>query len=373
MEQTASFSSAPQTPQQRYAHDLAQPGFVSDASQAAAVARLQRLFDDLCQAGPVTQSGVISRWLGKRRQAPRGLYFWGGVGRGKTYLMDTFYECLPFDDKLRIHFHRFMRRVHEDLAKMKRQADPLKLIARQLAERTRVLCLDEFIVIDIGDAMILAGLLRGLVDEGVSFLTTSNTPPDHLYREGLQRARFLPAIELLKQQTEVVNVDGGIDYRLRALEKAEIYHFPLDAGTDDGLRNTFEQVAPEAGEEKVTLTIEGRPIRTVRHADGVVWFEFSELCDGPRGTNDYIELSRCYQTVLLSNVPQLGERTNDQTRRFISLVDEFYDRNVKLVISAAVDVDDLYTGTRLAAEFERTRSRLHEMQSHEYLAEPHLA
>ncbi|GAB4350146.1 MAG: cell division protein ZapE [Gammaproteobacteria bacterium] len=361
------------TPSERYALDLQHGALVSDASQAAAVEHLQRLYDDLLKAGPIRPGGRLGRWFQRRRELPKGLYFWGGVGRGKTYLMDTFYECLPFEDKLRIHFHRFMRRVHDDLATLDRQADPLKAIAGRIARRTRVLCLDEFIVIDIGDAMLLSGLLHGLVEEGVALVATSNTPPDELYRNGLQRARFLPAIDLLKRHTEVVNVDGGIDYRLRALERAEIYHFPLDEAADLSLRRTFEEVAPESGEEGVVLQIEGRPLKTALHADGVVWFEFDELCDGPRGTGDYIELSRCYQTVLLSRVPRLGEGSNDQARRFISLVDEFYDRNVKLVISAEVDVDELYSGTLLAAEFERTRSRLHEMQSHDYLARPHLA
>ncbi len=372
MDQTALHSSEPTTPQQRYAHDLRLPGFVADSAQERAVAHLQRLFDELGRAGPVKPNRLLGRWLGKSRQPPQGLYFWGGVGRGKTYLMDTFYECLPFVDKQRVHFHRFMRGIHEGLAGMDRQADPLKVIAGRLAARTRVLCLDEFSVIDIGDAMLLSGLLAGLLEEGVALLITSNNPPDALYRNGLQRARFLPAIELLKRHTAVVNVDGGTDYRLRALERAEIYHFPLDDGADSSLSATFEDVAPEAGVAGVVLMIEGRPLQTVRHADGVVWFEFAELCDGPRGTGDYIELSRCYQTVLLANVPRMGAERDDEARRFISLVDEFYDRNVKMVISAEADVDDLYTGARLDSEFERTRSRLHEMQSHEYLARPHL-
>lgn len=373
LEQTAIPSSEPRTPLQRYTQDRRQPGFVADSSQEQAVGHLQRLYEGLCEAGPIQTPGLLGRWLGKRREPPPGLYFWGGVGRGKTYLMDTFFECLPFADKERVHFHRFMRGVHAELAGMDRQADPLKVIAKRLAKRTRVLCLDEFIVIDIGDAMLLAGLLAGLFEEGVTLVVTSNTPPHQLYRNGLQRARFVPAIELIQRQTAVVNVDGGIDYRLRALERAEIYHYPLDAGADRSLRGTFDNVAPDAGEADVVLNIEGRPIRTVRHADGVAWFEFSELCDGPRGTGDYIELARCYQTVLLSKVPRLDGGRDDEARRFISLVDEFYDRNVKMVISAEVAVDELYAGSRLAAEFQRTRSRLHEMQSHDYLALPHLA
>lgn len=372
MDQKAIHNLEAHTPAQRYAHDLLQPGFVADTAQETAVGHLQRVFEELQHAGPIPTPGLLGRWLGRRRRTPQGLYFWGGVGRGKTYLMDTFYECLPFADKRRVHFHRFMRSIHTELAGMDRQADPLKAIARRLAERTRVLCLDEFIVIDIGDAMLLTGLLDGLFEAGVTLLATSNTPPDQLYRNGLQRARFVPAIEMIKRHTVVVNVDGGTDYRLRALERAEIFHHPLDAGADRSLRETFDNVAPDAGEAGVILTIEGRPLRTVRHADGVVWFEFAELCDGPRGTSDYIELARCYQTVMVSNVPRLGADRDDEVRRFISLVDEFYDRNVKLVISAETSVDELYHGARLAAEFERTRSRLHEMQSHEYLAEPHL-
>ncbi len=357
---------------ERYRADLQQPEFVADASQEAAVQRLQRLHAQLIAAGPTRPPGLLARLLRARRRSPRGLYFWGGVGRGKTYLMDIFYGCLPFEDKQRVHFHRFMREVHEQLAGMERQADPLKLIASRFAARARVLCLDEFIVIDIGDAMLLGGLLEGLFDAGVTLVTTSNTPPDDLYRNGLQRARFVPAIERIQRNMDVVNVDGGIDYRLRTLERAEIYHWPLDEGADRGLRATFDQVAPEAGWEGVVLRIEGRDLPTVRHADGVAWFEFAVLCDGPRGTGDYIELARCYQTVLLSNVAQMGPDSEDQARRFISLVDEFYDHNVKLVISAAVPVDELYRGQRLAAEFARTRSRLHEMQSHDYLALRHL-
>lgn len=360
------------TPQERYQQDLQRPDFVRDEAQQAAVGHLQRLHEELAHAGPPRGGTVLGRLLGRRRVSPRGLYFWGGVGRGKTYLMDTFFEALPFPDKRRTHFHRFMRFVHDELAHIERQVDPLKLIAKRLARRIRVLCLDEFAVIDIGDAMLLAGLLEGLFSEGVALVATSNVAPDELYRNGLQRARFLPAIELIKRHSEVVNVDGGVDYRLRALEKAEIYHWPLDGGADRSLRDTFEHVAPEPGVAGEELLIEGRRLRTVRHADGVVWFDFRELCDGPRGTVDYIEIARCYQTVLVANVPVLGPAHDDQARRFISLVDEFYDRHVKLVISAAADVDDLYRGTRLGAEFERSCSRLHEMQSHDYLASEHL-
>lgn len=338
---------------------------------------LQRLYEELVaaeQAG--RQPGLAQKLLGKwARPKPvepiRGLYFWGGVGRGKTYLMDAFYEALPFERKLRAHFHRFMQRVQRELKLLSGEKNPLQLIARRLAAETRVICFDEFFVSDIADAMILGGLFQGLFSHGVTLVATSNIEPDGLYKDGLQRARFLPAIALLKQHTLVLNVDGGTDYRLRTLEQAELYHSPLDAEADAGLRRSFEALAPEPGREDQVLEVEGRSIRARRVADDVAWFDFAELCDGPRSQNDYIELAREFHAVLVGNIPQLNENRDDQARRFINLVDEFYDRNVKLVLAAAVPLADLYTGTRLAFEFERTRSRLLEMQSREYLARGH--
>jgi len=296
---------------------------------------------------------------------------WGGVGRGKTYLMDTFYGCLPFAEKRRLHFHRFMGEVHRALKAMGEGRDPLPRIAQSWAKDCRVLCFDEFFVSDIADAMILSGLLQALFREGVSLVATSNIPPQELYRDGLQRARFLPAIELLERHTRVLNVDGGTDYRLRFMEQAEIYHHPLDEAADRVLEDDFRHIAPEAGEEGASLTVEGRSIPTRRLADSAVWFEFEALCDGPRSQADYMEIARQFHTVVISNVPVFDRRREDQARRFISLVDEFYDRGVKLVISAEAAPEDLYRGKRLAFEFERTTSRLVEMQSHDYLAAAH--
>ena len=366
---------------QRYHRDLEREGFQHDAAQERAVLALQAVYDRLmAQPDPLTvptrKPGLLGRLLG-RDDAPsvsgvRGLYLWGGVGRGKTYLVDLFYETLPLERKLRIHFHSFMRMVHAELKQLPPQPDPLRLVAARLAQRARVLCLDEFFVADITDAMLLHGLLFALFSHGVTLITTSNIEPDGLYREGLQRARFLPAIALLKQHVEVLNVDGGVDYRLRYLEKAEIYHYPLDDRADQALDETFTHIAPEPGHRGGDVEFEGRFIPTLREADGVVWFSFRAICDGPRGTADYIEIARCYHTVLISNVPVMDWQMENQARRFINLVDEFYDRGVKLILSAAAPVLELYVGEKLKFEFQRTVSRLQEMQSHEYLERPHL-
>ena len=368
------------TPLERYQSDLNKEGFQRDRAQEHAVAQLQRLYDELvtreitqAQSRGFLQSLGVRLGLGKPVAPVQGLYFWGGVGRGKTYLMDTFFEALPFERKMRAHFHRFMQRIHRELRAMAGQKNPLLLIARKLADETAIICFDEFFVSDITDAMILGTLFEALFGHGVVLVATSNIIPDGLYKDGLQRARFLPAIALLKQHCDVVNVDGGVDYRLRTLEQAELYHYPLDAAADVGLRKSFEALAPEPGIADQVLEVEGRPIRARMVADDVVWFDFAELCDGPRSQNDYIELAREYHAVLLGQVPQLGAARDDQARRFINLVDEFYDRGVKLVVAAEVALHELYTGGRLSFEFERTKSRLLEMQSHEYLAREHRA
>lgn len=360
------------TPMERYLQDLKRDDFKSDPAQKLAVEHLQRLHKELVAEAPSAKRGILSRLINKKARLPiQGLYFWGGVGRGKTYLVDTFFDCLPFEQKMRSHFHRFMQRVHADLKKYDGQADPLKLVAKQLAAEVRVLCLDEFYVKDITDAMLLGNLMEALFDEGVVLVTTSNIVPDELYKNGLQRSRFLPAIALLKKHTEVVNVDSGVDYRLRTLTQAEIYHSPLDAEADASLNRSFEAMVMQEGERNTPIDINGRPIVARRVHDGVVWFDFDELCDGPRSQYDYIELSKVFHTVFLSNVPQLGVEKDDQTRRFINLIDEFYDRSVKLIISAAVSIDKLYSGGGLVFEMDRTRSRLLEMQSHEFLAREH--
>lgn len=369
----ASFDDQPLT---RYRADLEKPGFVRDPAQAGAVDRLQALFEALLEAH--RRDTAWRRWwrifLRRRPAAPvKGLYLWGGVGRGKTYLMDSFYETLPFERKLRTHFHRFMRRVHRDLKALDGHKNPLERVAGQIADEAQVLCFDEFFVSDIADAMILGTLMRALFERGVTLVATSNIPPDQLYRNGLQRQRFLPAIEQIKAHTQVMKLAAGDDFRLRALEQAELYHSPLDETADQSLMASFRSLVPAEGEicGPCDLEVEGRTLRCRCLAEDVVWFDFEVLCGGPRSQNDYIELAREYHAVLLSGVPPLGRDRDDEVRRFINLVDEFYDRRVKLVISAAKPLPELYAGGHLEFEFERTTSRLLEMQSHDYLAQGH--
>lgn len=363
------------TPQSCYQQDLQKPDFEEDAAQALAVDNLQRLFDDLISHVPV-KKGFLER-LGIKQSPPKtpvqGLYFWGGVGRGKTYLVDMFYDCLPFENKLRMHFHRFMHRVHLERKRYKDRQDPLVPIGKRLAKEARVLCFDEFVVNDVADAVILARLMKVLVAEGVSLVATSNVEPVNLYKGGLQRELFLPAIDLIYKHTDVINIDSGVDYRLRFLDKAEIYFSPVDEKAEQGMTYNFEHLAPEQGIHNGRIEVEGRTLNFIRRSDGVIWFDFAELCDGPRSQNDYIELARCFHSILLSNVPVLDRLKEDQARRFINLVDVFYDHNVKLIISAEAQATELYQGTRVAFEFQRTISRLQEIQSHDYLALAHKA
>jgi cell division protein ZapE len=364
-----------QTPLDKYTSDLLQEEFNEDFAQLNAVMQLQELFDKLINQSHkknILLSQIKSILKIKNNQQIKGLYFWGGVGRGKTYLVDSFYECLPFENKLRIHFHRFMQNIHKELKLLGNVESPLKIIAQRLSEETRILCFDEFHVSDITDAMLLAGLFEALFERGVVLVTTSNQHPDQLYQGGLQRERFLPAIELIKQNTNIINVDSGIDYRLQFLDHAEIYHSPLDVHADAMLENDFVHVCPDQGEIDTILEIEGRSIQTIRCGDGVVWFEFEALCDGPRGAADYIEIARQYQTVLIANIPVMDNHSNDMLKRFITLVDEFYDHNVKLIITAASVPDKLYKGTLLKDAFKRTISRLEEMRTHDYLAKQHI-
>lgn len=359
-------------PLSRYEQDLKNPEFLEDAAQRHAVENLQRLYNDL--VAPRPPEGLLTR-LGFKKKAPikpvQGLYLWGGVGRGKTYLVDTFFELLPFEDKLRMHFHRFMHRVHAERKQQSDQSDPLVSIGEQLAKEARVLCFDEFVVHDVADAVILAKLLKVLFDNGVSLVATSNVEPKNLYKNGLQRRLFLPAIDLIYEFTDVFNLDSGIDYRLRFLDKAEKYFTPLNEHAEQGMLEDFEHLAPEARLDNDKIRIEGRDLNFIKRADGVIWFEFDELCDGPRSQNDYIELARCFHSILLSNVPIMDRLKEDQARRFINLVDVFYDHNVKLIVSAETEAENLYTGTRVEFEFQRTVSRLQEMQSRDYLALEH--
>jgi cell division protein ZapE len=344
----------------------------ADPAQARAVEALERLYRDLLRATP--RSGwrsTVAKLTGKRSKPVRGLYLWGGVGRGKTFMMDLFYSALPFAEKRRQHFHRFMATVHEQLKQHRNVEDPLELVADEIASETRIICFDEFTVTDIADAMLLGTLFAGVFARGVTLAATSNIVPDQLYSGGLQRQRFLPTIALLKEHTEVVHVDGGIDYRLRALERADVYQTPAGELADQRLTDFFEAIAPDDGDHGGALELFGRPIAYRRAADGVIWFDFKSICDGPRSQEDYIELSRLYQTVLVSNVPRFDATLENQARRFIALVDEFYDRRVKLILSAAAPATEIYRGERLKHAFLRTQSRLQEMQSHDYLAEAH--
>jgi cell division protein ZapE len=309
----------------------------------------------------------------------RGLYVYGGVGRGKSFLMDSFCNAVPYAGKRRVHFHRFMQEIHHELARVQGQADPLIAVARTIADGTRLLCLDEFHVTDITDAMLMRRLLEGLMEEGVVLVTTSNFHPDELYEHGLQRNQFLPAIALIKERLEVVNVDSGTDYRLRELERAGVYH--VEESADASLEAAFHAIARHETLDGGELEIEGRMIPVRQHAREVAWFDFSALCDGPRGKADYIEIARRYETVLLSGVPRFTVHMADQLRRFVWLIDEFYDRRVKLMVSADAtpealfvdgDEDDAFQVQLNASLKQRLVSRLTEMQTREYLGQPHL-
>lgn len=353
-----------------YQRDLQQRGYELDPGQRQAVSALTGLSQRLLQPRKRT---LLTRLRNKPAQAVRGIYLHGGVGRGKTYLMDLFFKCLPVEEKRRSHFHQFMQDTHDQLGALAQHSNPLATIARRISKTTRVLCFDEFFVSDIGDAMILGKLLGGLFSQGVTLVATSNVPPADLYRDGLQRQRFLPAIELLGKHTQIVDIGDGADYRLRLLESAEIYHSPDNDQAARMMAGYFDDIAPDRGRSGVMLQIARRLIAAKKAADGVAWFGFAELCTAPRAASDYLEIARMYHTVLLSGLPQLDDQRNDDVRRFISLVDIFYDHRVKLIISAAAPIDAIYTGERLAFEFERTRSRLFEMQQRSYLGQPHLA
>ena len=351
-----------------YESRITDGGYKVDPAQRQAIEELDRIWIEL-NAHPV--SGWWANLRGKQRKPVTGLYMWGGVGRGKTWLMDLFFDSLPGKDKQRIHFHRFMARVHATLKTMPSTRDPLPEIARQWAKQYRVLCFDEFFVSDIADAMLLGGLLQALFAEGVTLIATSNVAPDDLYRNGLQRAKFLPAIESLKKHTLSLHVDGEQDFRLRLLQRSEIFLQPLNDHAEISLSKAYERMSAGCSMD-TSLEINGRTLNAKQRSDGIIWFNFKELCDQPTSTADYIEIAKAFNTVLLSNVPLMDECNADATRRFINLIDEFYDRNVKMLISAANPINKLYTGNRLSFEFQRTTSRLTEMQSNDYLAKPHL-
>ena len=353
---------------QAYERLIATRSLTPDSAQLAVAQQLNQLATQL-QSRP--QRSLLQR-LGLQRspvQSPRGIYLWGPVGRGKTLLMDLLQAQLPSGSSKRVHFHSFMREVHAELATLRGTADPLRRVARQLIGSAQLLCLDELFVTDIGDAMILHGLLDALLTQGIALVITSNTPPHALYAGGLQRERFLPAIDLLQQRLDVVELDGGLDYRLRQLEQAGTWIQGNDAVARQRLHDLFTQLAggsPQHGGG--TTTIEGRQVPRLRAAEGIEWFEFAALCEGARGTHDYLALVSRSRTLFVSNVPCMDALQDDAARRFISLVDVAYDAGITLVIGAAAAPADLYAGTRLAADFQRTTSRLIEMQSRDYLA-----
>ncbi|MCO5111782.1 MAG: cell division protein ZapE [Burkholderiaceae bacterium] len=350
---------------QAYEAELASKGFQSDPAQLRAVQALQRCADEWA-AYKTKRSSALKKLI-NRPDIPRGVYMYGGVGRGKSFLMDCFFNAVPLKRKVRLHFHEFMREVHRELAGLQGTANPLDVLGARIAKRYKLICFDEFHVADITDAMILHRLLAALFENGVGFVTTSNFQPDGLYPDGLHRDRILPAIALLNQRMEVINVDNGTDYRRRTLEQVKLYHTPLGPQADAEMAHAFDQLA-EMHDEDPVLHIEAREIMARRKAGGVVWFDFRTLCGGPRSQNDYLEIATQFHTVLLSDVPHMPVSMASPARRFTWLIDVLYDRRVKLILSAAVPPEQLYTEGPLVHEFPRTVSRLNEMQSREFLA-----
>ena len=359
------------TPSQVYARGASEGQWQNDPAQHPALAELDRIHAALLAEPP--SPGLFGRLFGKPPETVKGLYYWGEVGRGKTFLVDLFFSHLELTAKRRIHYHRFMGEVHARIRALGQQADPLAQIAADYAREFRLLCLDEFFVTDIGDAMLLARLLEHLFERGVTLVTTSNTAPENLYKDGLQHASFLPAIILLQAHCHVLEVKSERDYRLRALTHASVWQTPLGDAADAALTACFTRLAQDApqDDEGGRLEINTRPIPVREMADGVVWFDFPVLCDGPRSVADYIEIARRFHTVIVSGVPTFDRNREDAAYRFVLLVDELYDRSVKLVVSAEAVPTDLYHGQRVAHEFERTVSRLTEMQSEEFLAREH--
>ncbi|MBS0316234.1 MAG: AFG1 family ATPase [Proteobacteria bacterium] len=358
------------TPPVRQAYDaeLARRGYSSDPAQLHAVASLDRCAAEWA-AYRGRRSNALKKWI-NHPEIPRGVYMYGGVGRGKSFLMDCFYQVVPLRRKTRLHFHEFMREVHRELAELQGTPNPLDELGRRIAKRFKLICFDEFHVADITDALILHRLLNALFENDVGFVTTSNFRPDDLYPGGLHRDRLLPAIALLNEKLEVIDVDNGTDYRQLTLEHLQMYYSPLGPRTAAQMRHAFNQLA-EVGDEDPVLHIESREIHALRRAGGVVWFDFKTLCGGPRSQNDYLEIASRFHTVLLSDVPRMPVRLASEARRFTWLVDVLYDRRVKFIVSAEVEPEALYTEGPLAHEFPRTVSRLVEMQSAEFIAQGH--
>jgi len=357
----------------RYKRDLQSGLLIEDRAQAAVVAQLDDLFHRL-RAREASDRQLWSRMrrrFGGYPSPEQGLYIWGGVGRGKTHFMDVFFESLDLERKLRVHFHRFMQRVHAALTAHSGATDPLELVADELADQALVLCFDEFFVSDIGDAMILAGLIGALMRRGVTLVATSNIPPIDLYRDGLQRSRFLPAIALLETHLDIVHLASETDYRFRTLQSADLWHVPHDDTASRALATYFESLTGQSAEEARQLEINHRVLPARAAVQGVAWFDFKTLCEEARSASDFVEIAREYHTVLLERIPALTSEKEDAARRFINLVDEFYDRKVKLITTAAMTPEAMYGGVRLRFEFERTVSRLQEMRTREYLQAEH--
>ena len=356
-----------------YAREVAKRGFASDAAQLAAIKHLERLRRELAEAAAAPLGKRLVRSITGNGSAPRGVYLWGGVGRGKTWLMDLFYSTLPAGIRRRTHFYRFMQEVHADLKRLKGMQSPLDGVADKIAKKARVICFDELFVSDIADAMILAGLFGALLKRGVALVFTSNVKPRELYKNGLQRERFVPTIALIEKHCDVVAVEGGVDYRLRQLTAAPIYLPSGDAGTPGRLAELFDDLSDDDVESGHDISVNHRKIKVVRESENVIWFEFAALCEGPRSPADYIAIASEYQSVIVANVPVFGVDSDNSARRFISAIDEFYDRGVNVILSAAAAPGELYKGEKLKFEFQRTASRLTEMQSEEYLARAHRA
>lgn len=357
-------------PGARHARGVAEGEWRHDAAQVHALASLDRIHDELLS---VPSTSLWQRLRGRSTPGIRGAYIWGSVGRGKTFVMDLLFETLPIEHKRRVHFHRFMQDIHAQLRTLAGQRDPLDTVAERIAADVRLLCLDEFYVLDIGDAMLLGNLLRSLFANGVVLVTTSNTPPTNLYRDGLQRESFLPAIALIEQHCDVIELASPTDWRLRALRQAPVYFAPDDVHAEREMAAAFARLAHGGQRSAFPLMLNERAVEVRRESVGVIWFDFTHICDGPRGVADYIELARSYHSMLISGVPQFTGQNENAAQRFVECVDELYDRGVNLVLSAAVPITELYQGQRLRTVFARTESRLIEMQSEEYHAREHQA
>jgi cell division protein ZapE len=358
----------PISPAERYAQALASGQFLPDEAQAVAVHELDRVWQELIQRFKASKK-AFRRF--RRQTSPHGVYMWGGVGRGKTWLMDQFYESVPFRRKTRMHFHHFMQHVHRELNKLSGQRNPLELVADQIYKEAVVICFDEFFVSNVTDAMILSDLFQKLFARGVTLVATSNIAPDGLYKNGIHRDRFIPTIEMVKKNCVVLNVDAGVDYRLRVLKQAQLFKSPLTHENKLWMAQRFSALTQTQTVSQEPIIINKRIVETIGHTEDVLWCEYSELCLKPRSPADFIEIANIYNTVLVSNVPHMTDYLSEGTRRFIYLVDEFYDRVVKLLLTSEDSIIDLYQGEKLAFEIERTRSRLLEMQSDDYLNSAH--